>query len=432
LVPTPTPARLWAGRTLALAGILLIAINLRTAVASLSPITDQIAVDVPLSSVALGLLGALPPVAFALSGILAPLLARSFGLEKSMVLVSAAMIVGHVLRGFSNSFTALLIGSIIALAGMGFGNILLPPVVKKYFPDRVGLLTTAYATVLSFSASVPALIAAPVADSAGWRASLGVWAVLALTSLVPWILLLAQDRQQKRGRLTRPGAERADGAAAGAAGAAGQGAAALEPALFRRMLRSRVAWAIGLTFAVSSLNAYALFAWLPSMLSDIAGLNAIAAGGMLAVYAIMGLPAALVVPILAARMRNVGLLVQLGVVCFVAGYLGLLLAPTFAPLLWVILAGLGPLVFPVCLVLINLRTRSAHTSTALSGVVQTIGYSIGAVGPLLVGVLHSETGGWTVPLLFLLATALVAAISGAMLARPRFVEDDLAEAAARS
>jgi CP family cyanate transporter-like MFS transporter len=149
------------------------------------------------------------------------------------------------------------------------------------------------------------------------------------------------------------------------------------------------------------------------------------------VYAIMGLPAALVVPILAARMRNVGLLVQLGVVCFVAGYLGLLLAPTFAPLLWVVLAGLGPLVFPVCLVLINLRTRSQHTSTALSGVVQTIGYSIGAVGPLLVGILHSQTGGWTVPLLFLLATALVAAISGAMLTRPRYVEDDLAQTARR-
>jgi CP family cyanate transporter-like MFS transporter len=426
-VPTTRPQHLWAGRTLALVGILLIAINLRTAVASPSPITDEIAVDVPLSAVALGVLGALPPVAFALSGILAPLLSRRLGLERSMVLVAGAMLAGHVVRGFSNSFAALLIGSIVALAGMGFGNILLPPVVKKYFPDRVGLVTTAYATVLSFSASVPALIAAPVADSAGWRASLGVWAVLALTSLVPWVLLLARDRQEKRDRLV---GRRSDELSTGDAQPPARAVAA-EPALFRRMLRSRVAWAIGLTFAVSSLNAYALFAWLPAMLSDIAGLDAIAAGGMLAVYAIMGLPAALVVPILAGRMRNVGLLVQLGVFCFVAGYLGLLLAPTFAPLLWVILAGLGPLVFPVCLVLINLRTRSQHTSTALSGVVQTIGYSIGAVGPLLVGVLHSQTGGWTVPLLFLLATALVAAISGAMLARPRFVEDDLADLGAR-
>ncbi|PRY69654.1 CP family cyanate transporter-like MFS transporter [Glaciihabitans tibetensis] len=413
----PTPARLWAGRTLALAGILLVALNLRTAVASLSPITDQIAADIPLSSVALGVLGALPPVAFALSGILAPLLARSLGLEWSMVLVAGAMVAGHVLRGFSNSFVALLIGSIVVLAGMGFGNILLPPVVKKYFPDRVGLLTTAYATVMSFSASVPALIAAPVADSAGWRASFGVWAVLALASLVPWLLLLARDRRQRRA----PHAAEIPGDLRGA------GADGPEPALFRRMLRSRVAWAIGLTFAVSSLNAYALFAWLPSMLTDIAGLDAVAAGSMLAVYAIMGLPAALIVPILAVRMRNVGLLVHLGVVCFVAGYLGLLFAPTLAPLLWVILAGLGPLVFPVCLVLINLRTRSQHTSTALSGVVQTIGYTIGAFGPLVVGVLHDQTGAWTVPLIFLLATALVAAISGAMLARPRFVEDDLAD-----
>ncbi|HEV7950998.1 MAG TPA: MFS transporter, partial [Glaciihabitans sp.] len=186
-----------------------------------------------------------------------------------------------------------------------------------------------------------------------------------------------------------------------------------------------VAWAIGLSFSVSSLNAYAAFAWLPAMLGDIAGLDPISAGAMLAVYSIMGLPAALIVPILAVRIRNVGLLVQVGVACFVIAYLGLLFAPTVAPLLWVVLAGLGPIIFPVCLVLINLRTKSHHTSTALSGVVQTIGYSVGAFGPLLVGMLHDSTDGWTVPLIFLLATTAIAAVSGAMLTRPRFVEDDL-------
>jgi len=412
-VPTSRPLPLWAGRTLALSGILLLALNLRTAVAAVSPITDQIALDIPLTSVALGALGALPPIAFAASGLLAPIVARLLGLERGIALAAAAMILGSAIRGISDSYWVLLLGSVLALAGMGFGNILLPPAVKRYFPDRIGLVTTAYATLLAVSTAVPAVLSAPIADAAGWRTSLGIWAILALTSLVPWLLILLRNRRVRSAALEN--GEVPDDAEIDAP----------EPALFRRMLRSRVAWAIGLSFAVSSLNAYALFAWLPAMLGDIAGLDRVTGGALLAVYGIAGLPAAIVVPLIAVRVKNVGLLVQVGVACFVAGYVGLLLAPTFAPLLWVILAGLGPLIFPVCLVLINLRTRSHHTSTALSGVVQTIGYTVGALGPLLVGILHNSTGGWTVPLLFLLATTSIAAVTGVMLARPRFVEDDL-------
>jgi len=413
-VSTPRPLPLWAGRTLALSGILLVALNLRTAVAAVSPITDQIAVDIPLTSVALGALGALPPIAFAASGLLAPIVARKVGLERGIALAAAAMVLGSAIRGFSDSYLVLLVGSVLALAGMGFGNILLPPAVKRYFPDRIGLVTTAYATLLAVSTAVPAVLSAPLADAAGWRVSLGIWAILALTSLLPWLLLLMRHRRA-----------RAAVAASGEVVEEDEIDAA-EPALFRRMLRSRVAWAIGLSFAVSSLNAYALFAWLPAMLGDIAGVDRVTAGALLAVYGIAGLPAAIVVPLIAVRIKNVGLLVELGVACFVAGYLGLLFAPAFAPLLWVILAGLGPIIFPVCLVLINLRTRSHHTSTALSGVVQTIGYSVGALGPLLVGVLHNSTGSWTAPLLFLLATTAIAAVTGVMLARARYVEDDLA------
>lgn len=411
-MPTSRPLPLWAGRTLALVGILLIALNLRTAVAAISPITRQIAVDIPLSSVALGVLGALPPVAFAASGLLAPLVARRLGLELSIGLAAAAMVLGNLVRGFAGSYSALLVGSIITLAGMGFGNILLPPAVKRYFPDRIGLVTTAYVTLLSFSTSVPAILAGPIADGSGWRVSLGVWSILAATALVPWVMLVVRSRRTIE-----------------VAAAAGDGEAEVETAetaLFGRMLRSRIAWAIGLSFAVSSLNAYAAFAWYPELLTDIAGVDGTTAGALVAVYAIMGLPAGLVVPLLAVRMRNVGLLVEVGVVLFVAGYLGLLFAPTLSPLLWVVLTGLGPLIFPVCLVLINLRTRTHHTAIALSGLVQTIGYTVGALGPLVVGVLHDTTEGWTAPLLFLLGTTVVAAVSGAMLARPGFVEDDLA------
>jgi len=408
-VGSTSPLPLWAGRSLALVGILLVALNLRTAVAAISPITGHIGEDIALSSVGLGVLGALPPIAFAVSGFVAPVIAKRIGLELAITLATVAMVAGDLARAFAGSFVQLMLGSVLALAGMGFGNILLPPAVKRYFPDRIGLVTTAYVTLLSISTAVPAILAAPVADAAGWRVSLGVWSVLAFSSLVPWFFLLLNNRK-KRLAADPLGNDAVDEP---------------EAALFRRMLRSRTAWAIALAMAVSSLNAYATFAWFPELLTDIAGVDRIGAGALLAIYGIMGLPTGLLVPVLAARMRNVGLLVQLGVLFFVTAYLGLLFIPTYATWLWVVLAGLGPILFPVCLVLINLRTRSHHTSIALSGFVQSIGYTVGATGPFIVGILHDVTTGWTVPLIFLLGTALVAAISGFMLVKPRFVEDEL-------
>jgi len=92
----------------------------------------------------------------------------------------------------------------------------------------------------------------------------------------------------------------------------------------------------------------------------------------------------------------------------------------------VLLLGLGPILFPVCLVLINTRTRSHTGSVALSGFAQAIGYSVGAFGPLIVGVLHDATGGWTLPLVFLLATTLAAIFGAVVLSKPAFVEDQLA------
>ena len=137
----------------------------------------------------------------------------------------------------------------------------------------------------------------------------------------------------------------------------------------------------------------------------------------------MGIPAGLLVPLLAARMRNVAVLVYAGVAFFLVGYAGLILAPGTATWLWVSFAGLGPLLFPLTLVLINVRTRTHAGSVALSGFTQGLGYTLGALGPLAVGVLHELTGGWTVPLLVLAATALAAAAAGAVVARPVPLED---------
>ncbi|SDN77981.1 MFS transporter, CP family, cyanate transporter [Cryobacterium flavum] len=401
---TASSRRLWPGRGLALLGIIFVAANLRNAVAALSPIVTEINVDIPLSTVSIGVLGMLPPVCFALFGIFTPMITRRHGLEAPLVLALIAILLGHLTRGLSGSITMLIIGSVIAFAGLGIGNVLLPPLVKKYFPDRVGLMTSVYVTVVSLSALVPPLIAVPVADAAGWRVSLGIWMLLALLALVPWITMLLRHRiTQTPG----PVVDEADAAILG------------------RLWKSSIAWAIAGVFAASSLNAYAMFAWLPQLLVDTAGVSPAQAGTLLAVYAGMGIPCALIIPVLTARMANVGPLVYIGVFLFVAGDLGLLFAPETLTWLWVSFAGLGPLFFPLALVLINLRTRTHAGAVALSGFVQSVGYTLGALGPLVFGLLHELSGGWTWPLGFLLATALAIIIAGTVIGRPHMLEDDL-------
>ncbi|POH69014.1 MFS transporter [Cryobacterium zongtaii] len=399
-----SPRPLWTGRTLALLGIVLVAANLRTAVAALSPIVSQISTDIPLTATSIGLLGMLPPVCFAVFGIFTPVFTRRLGLENVLVLALTAMLIGHLTRGGAGFLTALMIGSVITFAGLGVGNVLLPPLVKKYFPDRVGLITSLYVTVVSLSTLIPPLIAVPVADAAGWRVSLGLWVLPVVVALVPWLTMFVRHRVQ-----ASPGALVEEA----------------EPALLGRIWRSSIAWALAVVFAASSLNAYAMFAWLPQLLIDTAGVTPAQAGTLLSVYAAMGIPCALLIPWLTSRMKNVAILVYLGVAAFLIGDLGLLLAPGTLTWLWVVLAGLGPLFFPLTLVLINLRTRTHAGSVALSGFVQSVGYTLGALGPLCVALLHEITGAWTAPLLFLIGTALAITVAGAVVARPHLLEDDL-------
>lgn len=404
---------LWAGRALAVVGIVLVAVNLRTAVGVISPIVGAISDDIPLSSVGIGFLGMLPPLAFAASGIVAPFVARRLGLEGTLLIACIAMAAGALIRAVASDYGVLAVGSVVVLGGMGFGNILMPPAVKRYFPDRIGGMTAAYATAMAIGAGVATLLAAPVAQASSWRISLGIWALLAVGAAVPWVVLLW--RWQSAQRLAR-----ADGAIEEP-----------EPELLGSMVHSRVAWSITLAFALPSFNVYAMFAWLPEIVTSLTTLGSTEAGALLAIFAVVGLPLAFIVPLLTTRSQNIGWLLGLGVALFVGGYVGLLLAPGAATWVWVVLIGCGPIVFPVMLTLVNLRTRTHTASVALSGFVQSGGYGIAALGPLAIGIIYDLTGGWTVPLIFLIVTVLVALIPSFMLSRPRFVEDDLQARRAR-
>jgi MFS transporter, CP family, cyanate transporter len=410
---------LWAGRTLALVGILLVALNLRTAVTAISPIAAQISSDIPLDNLGLSVIGTLPPIAFALAGIFGASIAEKLGLERFLIIAVVAMVAGHLLRALAGDFSLLFLGSVLAFTGMGVGNVLLPPLVKKYFPDRIGVVTAAYVTILTLGATSPAVLAAPVAHAAGWRVSVGVWALVAFLGLLPWIGVVLQNR-------------RTSAALALAADLEGGAPLIVPPShMVHGIWHSRTAWVVAIVFSVTSFNAYSMFAWMPEILITTAGQTPVQAGALLGYYSALGIPFALLAPVLAARMKNIGLIIELGAGFLVAGNLGLMLAPAAAPLLWVTLVGCGQVIFPVCLVLINLRARTQVGSVTLSGFSQGVSYAIAAAGPLMIGLLFDWTGSWAGGFALLLASAVVVAVGGHLLRKPRFVEDDLQKWAQR-
>ncbi|KGM10343.1 MFS transporter, partial [Cellulomonas bogoriensis 69B4 = DSM 16987] len=188
------------------------------------------------------------------------------------------------------------------------------------------------------------------------------------------------------------------------------------------LLRSPLAWGLAVAFGMNSMNTYVLFAWLPSLLTDV-GLDPGDAARRLALFAALGLPSALVVPVLAERVRRPFVIVALFCGCLVGGYVGLLVAPTTALWVWVVLLGVGPGTFPLLLTLVNLRTRTPAASTALSGFVQGAGYALAAPGPVLVGLLHVGTGGWTAVLVVLVVSVGVLLGAGWFACRPVMLED---------
>ncbi|WP_162150243.1 MFS transporter, partial [Arthrobacter sp. H14] len=179
-----------------LAGILLFGITLRMAVTAVSPLISQIGEDIALSAAMIGLLGTLPTATFAVFGFMTPYVVRWASLEKLLGIAIASAVLGQIARALVSETVPFMILTVVALAGLGAGNVLLPPLVKKYFPDKIGLMTALYSTSLALGTALPPQFAVPVADATDWRFSIGLWAVFSLVAAVPWITMGLERRRR--------------------------------------------------------------------------------------------------------------------------------------------------------------------------------------------------------------------------------------------
>ncbi|WP_285747157.1 MFS transporter [Lentzea sp. NBRC 105346] len=376
-------------------GVALAAANLRPAVTSLASVLGDVRSALGVSAAWTSALTAVPALCFGFAAFAAPWLGRRLGMARAVGLSLAVLTLGLVLRVIDGPWVVLG-GTFIACAGIAVSNVLIPVVVKDSFPARVGLLTGVYTAALAAGAALAAAATPRLEELIGsWRGAVGAWALLSLAALLVWAA------GARHGAPTRTTGVRS-------ASASGS------------MLRSPLAWVITVFFGLQSLFAYTVMGWLPAILND-AGVDRNTAGLLLAVSMLLSVPVSLIVPPIAARQASqAGMVVLLGLLSF-AGILGLLVAPTLAPALWVVLIGLGMGMFPLALLIVSLRTRSTSDTARLSAMSQSIGYLIAATGPFAFGVLRDFTGTWSVALVVQLALLGALTAFGVIAGRPRVI-----------
>ncbi len=389
-----------AAKFVAILTIALLAFNLRTAVSSISPVVTFIQKEIPLPIVTIGLIGIAAPLSFALATSLSYRPARRYGVEKTLLITIAMIILGHALRALAWDSTSLFAGSLLSLLGMGIGNVLMPVMVRKYFPNRVGLVSSFYITLTALSATLGSFVAVPVAEAFGWRFSLGQWAIFSVLAAIPLIALLGNSTPEKR---------------------------AVDEDGKRAIWRSPTAWAIAGMQGMTSVFGYVSFAWLPLLLIEHNGVSVAQGGLLLSLFAIMGLPTSLLVPMLAAKYPASHTFITLfSGTMGVAGTLGILFGTNQLLWLFVILAGLGPSMFPLALTLFNLRAKKRSTVLAVSAFGQGISYSTATISVFMVGVLRELTGGWEAALWLMFGFALLAIPVAIQISKGKNIDDELA------
>ncbi|MEU3087613.1 CynX/NimT family MFS transporter [Streptomyces massasporeus] len=433
--------RAWTMRLLVL-GIVLSALNLRPAITSLGALLEEVRDGLGMSGSVAGLLTSVPPLCFAVFGVMAPRLARRFGAGAVVCAGMVAIATGLLIRPYAGGTAGFLAGSALALMGIAVSNVLMPVIVKHWFPDRVGSMTGLYSMALALGTALAAAVTVPLTDTLGgsWQTGLALWAGLAVAAVLPWLPFV-------RGRVTPPGAEQAAEAATGGGASVGGASVGAPSARDRdeaartrasapaeharveaprlRMARSRTAWALAVFFGLQATAAYITMGWMAQIFRD-AGVPAGTAGLLLAVTMVMGVPLAFVIPRLATRLPHQGPIVLALGVCGLVGYAGLYLAPAAGAWAWAVLLGVANCAFPLALTMVGMRARTGPGVAQLSAFAQSTGYLISIPGPLLVGVLYQHSGGWGLPIALMSALMIPQMVVGFLAGRDRTVEDEAA------
>jgi CP family cyanate transporter-like MFS transporter len=386
---------------LLLIGVLLIAANMRATITGIGPLLDQIGDDFGISATTLGVLAALPLVAWAVVSPLAHDLSIRFGLARVILWAIVLLTAGTIWRSLPGNELNLWLGTITIGVALAVANVLMPAVIKRDFSLRVAGVTGVYTALLGGFGALASGVVVPISHIETASGPLG-WqiALVATGILLPFAIALWAWATHARGREATP--QRTPGRRAPTG-----------------IWTDRVAWLVAGYMGLQAAVFYMLVTWL-APISTSTGRTAVVAGIDVMVFQIFGVVGSLVIPfLLRGRMKRwvPALLPTLAIV----GTIGLIIAPA-AVLVWGSLAGLSTgASIGMSLTLMAQRARNHSTAAALSGMSQSIGYVIAALGPILFGALLTFSGGWLLPLLLLLVALIGQGVIGIAVGRDRFV-----------
>ncbi|MFL9672958.1 MFS transporter [Pseudomonas marginalis] len=377
-------------QTIALvAGILLIALNLRVPFTSIAPVLPLIQKDYGLSASALGLLTSLPLLAFAAFSPLSASVARRFGIERTLFGALLVLSSGILLRSAGSAW-ALYSGTVLIGTGIALGNVLLPGLIKRDFSTRMASMTGAYSITMGAGGAVGSAVIIPLTQSWGWPIALSLLIAAPLLALVVW---LPQLKKHEHVSLSGP-----------------------KQVATVAVWRSPLAWQVTLFMGLNAMPFYVAVGWLPTILMD-HGISPDKAG---AVHGTLQLSTAIPGLVLAATLRRLNdqrLAAATVSLLTTSSLIGLLYAPGYA-MLWAAFMGFGSgASMMLGLTFIGLRTKHSGDTAALSGMAQCVGYLMAAAGPLVLGQLHDWTGGWAAPLLITAAISIAGAFTGMLAGR---------------
>lgn len=408
---------------LIITAILLTATTLRSPITGVGALMSNIQGDTGLSNTFAGLLTTLPLLAFSLFSLVAPSISRKIGVEKTMLYCMLLMCVGIVLRSMP-SILLLFFGTALIGVTIGICNVLVPGVIKRDFPLKVGLLTGIYTSSMNLWGAISSGITPFLANQAwGWRGSLGVWGILAASAAIMWISVVWGEKKtlDSNNVIETKTLDQINTDTTLANFNTKTNVKTNTAVKFQAMWKSALAWQITLFMGLQSLMFYVGIAWLPQIFYE-KGISYQTSGLYLFYMQIACMLGSFSMPIIGGRFRSQTSLAIFSASFFVIGYSGILFGSPSLTLLFMVALGLGcGTSFGLVILFFSLRTRTGEQAAQISGMAQSVGYFLAAIGPFLFGLLHDLTGGWNIPLVVITAFAVVTVLFGWLAGRERYI-----------
>ncbi len=390
-VPVPVPAPASAAATgqakprsavvFGVIALVLIGLNLRAGITGASALLHDLQSVLGYGTLVAAIIPSIPTLCFALAGAGTSWLTGRLGVEKAILVALAMLAGGLLLRGIPAT-GMLVAGSVLGMSGLAVCNVAMPSFIREHFAHRTSLMTAVYTVTMTTGATVTAVAVVPLAQALGSPSAavgaIGITAVAALLGFLPVALHAHRHSPRATGRRISPWP----------------------------LLRTRKGLLLTAIFTLQALLAYALLSWFPYMLTTM-GLSAADSGLMFGLMQLVSVPAGMVLIAIGSRPRMLRPAFYLVSITMVAGLASLLVLPVGLAGVPAALLGFGLGIFPLVMVMISRSGVSTAETTALSTLAQSTGYLLATLGPFGMGLLHSATGGWTLPLLLLLALALV-------------------------